>query len=408
MRLPKPSVSCNGWRLKSDVIPFIFAFTVCGALNWGYAYALAFLAVVVACPVFRRRPITLNFILSPDFWLLAAFGVSFVVLTGLEWKDVQNYLLLPLAAYAMGWCASEQGRGKPTALRDHILAIALGFGLYACLNFSVNLGNDRYQLVDFWTGSFRTATGSGFLNTMLFSIAVYSVFLEKRKAARFLLLTATAVCLLYMFILGTRTQIVILAATFLLGFLLLNLEQNNAVWTLRSLAGMLCLAALVMAAYATDFLGLAQFVERSNLLMRFTQQKSILQADFRRLADFSAGLQALYDHPFGSSRTGYFHNLWLDVGRMAGIIPFVFMLCYHIRALAHGLWIFADRQTDQPTRYLALLIYCGVLLNFFVEPVLEGIPNFFLAFCIINGLVDSYRFFRKNHAFVLQHKNWQA
>lgn len=390
------------------MIPFIFAFTVCGALNWGYAYALAFLAIVVFRPLLQRQPITLNFMLSSDFWLLAAFGASFIVITGPEWEDIQNYLLLPLAAYAMGWCATEQGREKLTALRDHILAIALGFGLYACLNFSVNLGNDRYQLIDFWTGSFRTATGSGFLNTMLFSIAVYSVFLEKRKAVRFLLLTATAVCLLYMFILGTRTQIVILAATFSLGFFLLTLERNNVVWTLRCLAGMLCLSALVMVAYAADFMGLAQFVEQSNLLARFTQQESILQADSQRLADFRAGMQALYDHPFGSSSAGYFHNIWLDVSRMAGIIPVVLLFCYHIRISAHGLWIFADRQTDQPTRYLTLLVYCGVLLNFLVEPVLEGIPNFFLAFCIINGLVDSYRFFRKTHVAIRQHKNWQA
>ena len=377
------------------MIFLILGFVACGLLNWGYAYTLAFSAIVLACPVLRRRQVTLNFILSADFWLLAAFGLSFVLLTGLEMEKVQNYFLLPLMAYALGWCAFEQGGRNTAAVRDSILAIALGFGSHACLNCFVNLESSRYQLIDFWTGSFRTATGSGFLCTMLFSLAAYSLFLERRKWMKFLLLSVTALCLCYVFILGTRTQLFILALTLCLGVLLLILERNSARWTLRFLLGAVCLMALAIAVFRADFLGLGSLLAQSNFLHRFTAQDSLFQSDLQRLSDFAIGLKTLYDHPFGSDLPGYFHNLWLDVGRMSGILPVALLLCYHIRAMAHAVCVFRNRKADISLRYMVLPLFCGVMAYFFVEPVLEGAPDFFLAFCIINGLVDAWRAHKK-------------
>ena len=51
--------------------------------------------------------------------------------------------------------------------------------------------------------------------------------------------------------------------------------------------------------------------------------------------------------------------------------------------------IFLNRQYAVNQRYFLLLIYVGIYLNFFVEPIMEGFMDFFLAFVLITGMVDA-------------------
>lgn len=386
------------------MIPLIFGFTACGVLNSGYAYVLAFLLIAIVGPVLKRRQITLNFVMRTDFWVLAAFGLSYVLFAGLELRDIQNYFLLPLVAYVAGWCSFEQGGKNQRTVVDNILGIALGFALYACLNYSVNAGHNRHQLIDFWSGSFRTATGSGFLNTIIFSILTYTLFLEKRKWLKLLLLIASAICVLYVFMLGTRTQLLILAVMLVVGVFLLMRELGSTKNALRLLAVVVCAAALVWLAYTTDFMGFGKFVDSSNLIARFVEKKGLESSNSQRFSVFVAGLKELYLYPFGNAEQDYCHNLWLDVGRVSGILPFALLLCFHIMGMVRVIRIYRDKKLDTGLRYLVLLVYLGVLANFFVEPILQGMLNFFLAFCAINGLVDSFCFHRKRQMLCSQNK----
>ena len=88
----------------------------------------------------------------------------------------------------------------------------------------------------------------------------------------------------------------------------------------------------------------------------------------------------------------YFHNMWLDISRVAGIIPMVLMLLYNGITLQHTVQLFRNKQIDIATRYVAISVYIGCLMNFCVEPVLDGLVSFFLSFCIINGITDSMNF----------------
>ena len=66
------------------------------------------------------------------------------------------------------------------------------------------------------------------------------------------------------------------------------------------------------------------------------------------------------------------------------------MIAYSIVTLAHVISIFFDRTNKARIRYLLLSVYLGVMINFFVEPILEGLLDFFLIFCFINGMVECY------------------
>ena len=99
----------------------------------------------------------------------------------------------------------------------------------------------------------------------------------------------------------------------------------------------------------------------------------------------------MFNYPLGGLReTSYYHNLWLDVGRVAGIFPFLCMIVYTIAINWHAIQIIKDKQVSIWFRYLILCVYLGIQINFFVEPILEGLLDFFLIFTVINGMLECY------------------
>lgn len=370
------------------MIPFILAAMVCGGLNWGYAYALGFGLIVVVAPLLRRRLVPINFIQSPAFWLLAAFGLSYAVLGGGSFDTIQNALILPLAAYAIGWCGFEQGGRKAETVRDGILAVALGFAAHAAANYFTNLGHGRAQLIDFWSGSYQTATGSGCLNTLVFALLIYTLFLEKRRGRKLLLLAATVVCFLYMLQLANRTQLAIALVLLPVSGVLLLWERRRI--SARHLLGLVLVSLLAVLCWQFDWFGLSEAIAQSNLAARFAERSGLARSNGERVAQFAAGLKNLAQNPFGGQKGQYyFHNMWLDIGRVSGLLPVVLMLAYNALTGRHVFLLFRARQLDAGTRYVLLCSYLGVMMNFFVEPVMEGLVSFFLAFCTINGLADA-------------------
>lgn len=373
----------------------VLAVTVCGILNWGYGYLLAFLVIPVGYSLKRRRDILLNFLGKPGFWLLAFFGVAYTAMAGVNFTNIQCYILLPLMAYIIGWCSFEQGGRDAGAVRDGILGIAIGLGLHSCLNYAANMGNSRGQLVDFWTGNSWSATGSGFLNTMMFSLLFYTLILEKRRGMKLLMLALTAGCMLYALMLGTRTQLVILAVVLPVAVLFYLREGKSWKTAGKLAAGMGLLVLAAVLCYRLDLFHLRELARASNLAARYGEQQVLNRSDARRGLQLLQGLRGLLEHPLGGRKDlFYYHNMWLDICRVAGLVPMVLMLCYHGLVCVHGVRLFRDRSLDAGTRYGVLCVYLGLLMNCFVEPVLEGLISMFLAFCVINGLTDGLYYHR--------------
>ena len=81
--------------------------------------------------------------------------------------------------------------------------------------------------------------------------------------------------------------------------------------------------------------------------------------------------------------------MWLDVGRVSGIIPFCLLLIYSVKNFANVTVIWKSKQILPSLRYLLLFLYIGAYVNCFVEPIWEGALNFFLALCVVDGMVSA-------------------
>lgn len=380
--------------MQKHTIALILAFMVCGALNWGYAYVLGFALIVFCSPVRKRQilqEIFTNLTRSPSLWILFAFGATYVIFGGFTFKNIQNILVLPLVAYMIGWCAFEQSGADSAALRDCILGITLGFAVHAALNYFANIGiEERWMHSDFWSGEYQLTTGSGILITFILSLLFYFIGFEKRPRVRLTFIVLSVICILYMFMLGNRTQPLILVIC-LVGIGTLYLFEYKAWYKLKKIgigAGIFLL--LFAFIYFVNLFGIADAVNSSTLVSRFTEKSALSESSFERIGLFIEGIANLFSHPFGGQKEHYyFHNMWLDINRIAGCIPLILMLTYNVMTFLKAFRLFRDKRIDTGTRYMILSIYVACLINCFFEPVLEGLVSFFLSFCVINGLTDS-------------------
>lgn len=372
---------------------FVFLLSL-GVLNPIYSNILFSFLYITIIQYIKTKKILLNSALSINFWALFLFGITYFLFGGLKLQHLEFFLITPLLVYSFGWTLIELRGGKDVDfIKRIIFAMLIGFGVHAFLNYISNIGVTRWLLTDFFTGSIQAATGSGVLNTMIFSLLAYLLFIEKDKKIKILGLVLEIVACIYSFQLGGRTQLIILGVVFVIIFFFYLFEKKGFVPTFKTIMRLAILVILVYIVYQLDIFSIKTSIESSNLLLRL-EQGGLEASDQYRINSVLNGLLSLINHPFGGQETAfYFHNMWLDVGRVSGVFPFLFLLLYSVLATYHVLMIFLNKNYNITIRYLFLSLYLGIQINFFTEPIMEGAISFFLAFCFLSGLVD-YMYYR--------------
>ncbi len=359
-----------------------------GAINWGYAYPLVFLFVALLRQRMLGREIYFNFLYAPGF--LAATVCRHDIC--LDW-NADDLRCVPPRSPASRRIRDRLAHCRGSSdkqIRDGILALAAGFGTYATLNMLVNIGNNRYRLIDFWTGTYRAATGSGALNTLPISVAPYAVKFEKRLPVKIMFLALFFATIQYMFTLGTRTQFAILLLIVILAALQFAYSEQGIAGVLKCIGIMAVISLIAFLLYHFNVLSIREYILNTNLAARYERRASLENADSFRFQSFWIGLRELIQYPMGGRASQiYRHNMWLDVGRVSGIIPFCLLLVYSIKNFANVTVIWKNTKILPSLRYLLLFLYIGAYVNCFVEPIWEGALNFFLALCVVDGMVSA-------------------
>lgn len=372
---------------------FIQMILASGAINVVYGVVFWGIIVILLWQWFKTGKLFVNGIVSIPFLLLCIFGCSYVLLGELNIQGILYYFICPIFAYLIGWVMVEPYCNSDAykIIKKTIVFILAGFAIHAFLNYYTNIGHMRWELNDYFTGSIRQATGSGCLNTMIFSLLAYTIAVEKDKKLKFLNFTFFIISFLYAMLLGTRTQFIILLSVnfcFLL-FYLKEIYGFKSVAVFTSIA--ISLIGSLWIVYEFDIIGMRSFVDSSNLMARYQDGSGIEGADEYRINSIARGLYLMLEYPWGGLKdTSYYHNMWLDIGRIAGILPFMLYLGYTFIINTHAWRLFRSRENSVEFRYLIFCIYLGVQVNFLVEPILEGFLDYFLIFLIINGMMECY------------------
>jgi hypothetical protein len=112
-----------------------------------------------------------------------------------------------------------------------------------------------------------------------------------------------------------------------------------------------------------------------------------------------ASIENITKNPFGwgnhpnvwvNFETEYSHNLWLDVARLTGIIPLVFLCFFTISCISLVMNTLKLSQSNIFFNISIITSFAGFMTVFFVEPVIEGLYLLFLIFCFYIGILSGY------------------
>lgn len=365
-------------------------------------YNKAILAAVVGITAFdlkqNKKLTTIN---SMNFIILVLFSITYAIISCIHGLGSLSLIVVPWVSYYLGAiiCKEQKSENK---IINCILAIAVGFAVHAILNFIYALivsGGGR-NTIDIWTNESTAATVQGTLLVMIESLLCYILMYEKNIKRRIVLIALFVASVLYNIKIGTRTTLLICFIV-TVGVIILNLvmsKEKEKKKMLKKIGIIVIIISVVIMLiciiYALDIFNMQEKINDIELVKRFINRQETNNSDSDRIKAIIAALSQTFDHPFGGDKMHigkikYAHNLWLDVNRVAGLIPFILIIIYTVLIIKNIIIILKSKEFSKSYKTLVFSIYLGVLINFAVEPILESATYIFIMFCMINGMVDT-------------------
>lgn len=348
---------------------------------------LSLFVIFVYQPLRGFRKLIISPILNSSFILLTLFGLSYVVFGVGTIKGFVVYFITPLLLFWAGWVLISVSRSPDKTVKQIIVATMIGNGIHAFLNTVINIGNARGSNIDYFTMGIASDTISGSINIIILS-TISCIFIEKDKKLKTLYIISVVIALIYALQLATRSTFIIAFLVFVICFFYYVVKERNRRKIVLFVVSIVFVLLLLYCLYHFNIMSFQSFVYKSNMMERL--RFGIGNSNATRFNRFLDGLRNLFRYPMGSSSvSSYYHNTWLDVARIGGIIPFFFYLLYSIVVCAHVAYLQKNESMELACRFLILCVYFGVFLNLFFEPGMEGYIELIYEFTMINGMVES-------------------
>lgn len=306
--------------------------------------------------------------------------------------SLQSFIVIwigPIIAYVVGYHICGETNG--IKIKNVLLILAFGTFIHGALNMILffRKGMDGRHIPDIWSGIAMTATLQGVLFTMICSLVFYSIFIEKNFGLKLMIIG----CILFSIYSTTQTAsrslLVIVAIVFMINTILyLYINRYNKKIVKKFLINIVLLIITVFAIY--NIFDFESMYQHSPLYKRVhSEYETELDKD-PRFEMYETVIDEMFQYPLGGNKIQgslkYAHNLWLDTVIDVGILPFFILVIYTIMTLITIIKFIKHNGIKKEDKYIVLSIYSSLLLNFAVEPILQGIPYIFIDMCIINGM----------------------
>lgn len=306
----------------------------------------------------------------------------------ISWANLISYLICPILFYFWGKFVVDKTNGNLNKL--------ITFWCISILLFSVILYISTAQdiILNGFINSSRTfpiwgsVSGAESLSATLYGLNAslglvglpfYFTKCKTRKLIKYIFLLLSILSLITVIHLINRTGIVILVLCFVTVALY---RYNGNIFRLLALCSIIVIISLILV----QFQVINQDISDAYII-RDDGVGSINTAG-GRLEKWIIGLNNIFKHPFGwefsSIKYGYAHNLWIDIARIAGIIPFTLFLIVSIFAFNTLRKLLKYREKKITPLILGLNI-C-FFLSSFVEPVIEAMPLYFYLYIMLWGI----------------------
>lgn len=349
-------------------------------------------------------------ILDWNVLFLLVFSVSWLILS----PDSNNVSLTTFikpflypAAYIVGRNFFAKSQNDYVSNKRDLLVVpvlvvlALGPFTHYLLNYFNGLGSFSRNTIDIWSGTVLSATSQAALACIMIGVAVAALFVQNKPSVKIFAALAIILTFLYNLILAGRTLFLILIIVSLVCSIYYIKESNSISKGFRLFIFILAAIFILSIAYSYNLFGFKNYIVNSNIYFRFFNNTSedILSSQrgnlkLIHLNNFEKGL-------FGGCQIRYLcgsyaHDLWLDAYDEAGIFALIALVFFCVGCL-YTLWkCISLKYITRPLRFMLLAIYTAIFLQFFVEPIIQGMPWLFVCFCFIHGIVVQRQFEAKN------------
>ena len=371
---------------NEGVIFFIFLVTLCYQLTDNGIYPIMALSVGFCVLAFTNKKLVdgTAVLLLMSSCLLLIFSPSFKSGT-----SVVTTLFGPFSFYLYGKYLVQRTKGKKDILCVVILLIIISFSFlfWRSVVHTFVAGTQEYstRILEFDENSQELgATLFGLIASLGLSGLAVFVGVKNRRGN---ILIWIFLLIFILSFLGTTILVnrsgLVLPLIPLLVMLLYN-SRGHFIRTFFILALIIVVGILLYNNYIVD----------SDLMRAYELRSETEQgAGGDRLWRWADAIKRLFTNPLGWSKApavgyDYVHNMWLDIARVGGLLPFITFLVATIQILVVQLKLFKIKDDDMVVILLSLFI--AVSSASAIEPVIEASPAFFVLSISFWGMSKEY------------------
>lgn len=371
--------SINLYNLESRIIVFLFLTILLEILNSGRKLYIPATTTSIVLFLFCCIFYLFAAIYNPAMW-------TFYILP---------FFLGPVLGYTTGLLILETSNYEKS-LKDIVMVIVFGRFCHGLLNMIISggyVGFNRNGL-DFWTKDIIAATGQGALMTMSISMLFYSLFIvpNSKFLKKISIITMVILSIINSVLSASRTAILIMIIVFVICLLIFSgksIENNKENQNIIIKSGLILLVLILM--FKNNLFGITSYWEATPLFDRLTTESSYQLGDENRQYMLNNAVASSLFNPFGDGdMSSTAHNLWLDVLKQTGWGTFGLLVYFTHRVLKNLYLLIKDKSSSIDIKSILLSVIIGSLINFSVEPIFKGMPYYFVAFCIIAGVLEKY------------------
>lgn len=199
---------------------------------------------------------------------------------------------------------------------------------------------------------------------------------------------------------ASRTMIIVSAIVFLVALLLYLIQNNKTdIAIVKYLCWLLALLIILLVIYNFNLFNWQTKFAQTAL----GQRTALLQNGIGNNSrwDYATEILSLLpNYSMGNvPSTHYAHNLWIDIAKDAGVIPFVLFILFSFSNCHQCYRFLKNRIVSDEEKLFILPVIASFFLVFFTEPIMQGLPYIFALFCFVMGVIESMN--------ILEVKTWK-
>ena len=274
-----------------------------------------------------------------------------------------------------------------------ITIVSSGLVFHFLLNMIANRSTvdaSRGELIDFWTGKATSATGQAALASMMVGLSIAYLVSKSEKKKKLFALASLFLIAYYNLVLAGRTLYLLMLILFAVAGMHYGIKKKRFLRVLLLIFLVLTLCAIL---YKANAFGLQTTIKQSNFYYRFFGEFSQGFDEDSRLETKLQYLQHMIEYPWGRGRIRdvvghHAHDLYLDTYSSAGVLAFLPLVVYILISLGRACSVIKEDRISFASRQVILCLYVVLNLQFWLEPILQGVPWLFSAYCFFDGAVS--------------------